>query len=147
MPDPITDPAELRHATLDAIRANPEHWDQSAWRCDTGMCFAGWAAQLAGGVFPYDDNDDRTDIVYGGEEPRAGIVTSPTGQLETISVFAQDRLGLTDDEADILFYGDNDLYDLTELVRRLDAGESILDYLENRFDEDGDDYAEGSGSL
>ncbi len=30
----------LLRQTLEAIKANPETWDQSAWRCSTGMCFA-----------------------------------------------------------------------------------------------------------
>lgn len=38
----------LLDLTLATINYNPERHRQGAWRCGTGMCFAGWAAQLAG---------------------------------------------------------------------------------------------------
>lgn len=44
----------LLDATLAYIEKNPDEWDQSNWRCDTGMCFAGWAAALAGGQYLLD---------------------------------------------------------------------------------------------
>jgi hypothetical protein len=34
-------------ATLAAVEANPEHWNQREW-CGTSHCFAGFAAALAG---------------------------------------------------------------------------------------------------
>lgn len=36
----------LAEQVLGVIDARPEEWDQQSWRCETGMCFAGWAAEL-----------------------------------------------------------------------------------------------------
>lgn len=38
----------LLDLTMATINYNPEQHYQGSWRCGTGMCFAGWAAQLAG---------------------------------------------------------------------------------------------------
>lgn len=42
--------SELAHRVLDQIELHPETWDQNYWRCSTGMCFAGWAAEMSPGV-------------------------------------------------------------------------------------------------
>lgn len=143
--EPITDPVVLRHAALDAIRANPNGWDQSAWRCETGMCFAGHVAQLAGGVFPYDANDFRLTRVDPNPDAapvaHSQIVVSPEGLSSPIAIFARKMLKLDSGQADALFGGGNDLDDLEAMVDKLDAGIDIA------YGWDDDDYDEGSGSL
>lgn len=32
---------------LKHIEDNPQTWTQETWRCDSGMCFAGWAVDLS----------------------------------------------------------------------------------------------------
>lgn len=32
---------------LAAIEENPQHWKQETWRCETGMCLAGWVVTLS----------------------------------------------------------------------------------------------------
>ncbi len=61
----------LLRKTLLAIKKNPKHWDQSAWKCGTSFCFAGWAVKLDGGRFPkgsdtmvYAREDDPADDVF-----------------------------------------------------------------------------------
>lgn len=41
-----------------AIKDHPEHWDQSTWVCDTGMCLAGWATSVAGAKIWLNGNPD-----------------------------------------------------------------------------------------
>ena len=38
----------LAERVLGHITAFPDEHEQNTWRCESGMCFAGWAAQLAG---------------------------------------------------------------------------------------------------
>lgn len=40
---------DLLERTMLHILDKPGEWLQSSWRCESGMCFAGWAATLAGG--------------------------------------------------------------------------------------------------
>ena len=47
----------LLNAVIAQIEAHPETWDQEEWRCETGMCVAGWMCELGGGTWltgPYD---------------------------------------------------------------------------------------------
>lgn len=48
MSDVVTDPyvRDLLVSTYHFIKQNPETWAQETWRCDTGMCFAGWLITL-----------------------------------------------------------------------------------------------------
>lgn len=42
-------------ATLAAIEANPDHWNQTAWHCGTSHCFAGFAEMLRLQMNPTDE--------------------------------------------------------------------------------------------
>lgn len=112
IPDPIT----LRTATIEHIRAHPEEWEQEAWRCASGMCFAGTGVMLAGGTFPFPADE------AGGE-----LVDTPDGRRLPIGLWASEIL--TDDEtdADLLFAADNTLPDLEHMVARLNHGLPIHD--------------------
>lgn len=65
---------KLAYETLDQIEAHPEEWYQDQWRCDTGMCFAGWAATLSGSkfLFPETSASGYRDFVVGqaGDDPK-----------------------------------------------------------------------------
>lgn len=100
---------ELLAQVLGAIKANPKHWDQSTWRCDTGMCFAGWTGELS---HEWNWEDSYTS---------RGFIRLDDGALEHNSVgnFAQDKLGLTSSQADALFNGYNNLEDLEAMVKEL----------------------------
>jgi len=46
---PATQAEQLLVTTWHVIKDNPETWNQSSWRCDTGYCVAGWIDTIAGG--------------------------------------------------------------------------------------------------
>lgn len=126
----------------ETVLRNPEKWDQANWAaikgsdvsCGTTLCLAGWACELAG----------REPLwkAYEGDSIEQqlnnwGIVT--TGLLELteeekeadpnrrvwISHFAQEWLGLTDEQANDLFYAggeDGALAELDELIANAKAG-------------------------
>jgi len=48
---------KLLNDTLNAIKANPDHWEQSKWHCGTSHCLAGFAELLSLGL-PVDSNED-----------------------------------------------------------------------------------------
>ena len=41
--------APLLRQVLKQIETHPETWYQAEYRCESGMCFAGWACELTGG--------------------------------------------------------------------------------------------------
>lgn len=117
---------DLLDRTLAHIEANPEEWKQSVYRCETGMCFAGWVCDLAGGEWlnaPFDHwpdalaaepTDDPLRVVkFGGRRP--GV---------TASYRAMRLLGITDEQADDLFEAQNALAELREIVAEIKAGAS-----------------------
>jgi hypothetical protein len=102
--------AELAWNVYDAINANPAHFDMDNWaraaanapmigleqltspECGTTACFAGWAIVLSGYQITRD-----LEIV------KANRVV-PT----TFSTLAASLLGLSDEQAEDLFYVDNE---------------------------------------
>jgi hypothetical protein len=122
---------ELLEETYRFIEANPQHWNQRSWRCKTGMCFAGWAAELAGGewlldarkAFTYDS--DTVDMAGDYLVPAEGDVKRYKRTLvvegETLEgTHVEDRaarvLGLNYEESEALFDGSNDLEDLRRVI-------------------------------
>jgi hypothetical protein len=97
----------LLRKTMEYIEAHPEKWDQGDWvsfgpTCKTTMCFAGTAAYLAGAV------------MVPGDIERC---TLPDGSRESIPGYAIEQLGLSDAQADAIFYsGPNSPRELRELV-------------------------------
>lgn len=47
---------ELLQLTLDMIKSNLEHWDQTKWHCGTTHCFAGGIVKNLLGLTPYQAN-------------------------------------------------------------------------------------------
>ncbi|WP_123788282.1 hypothetical protein [Phytoactinopolyspora halophila] len=43
----MSDPGQLLLDALEAIKANPDRHKQDEYRCKTGMCLAGWMAEVA----------------------------------------------------------------------------------------------------
>lgn len=114
--DETTINAPLLRKVLHQIETEPGTWFQGAYRCGTGMCFAGWAAQLAGGRWASGDGEGL--IAEEGED-------SYTCADGTKIVGAHSRgmrvLGLDDDQADELFDGTNDLDAIRQTVTELIA--------------------------
>ena len=89
---------ELLQLTLDTIKANPQHWDQTSWHCGTTHCFAGFAELLSKNL--------SLDTYIDGYEINSWEVID----------YALAKLGLTDDQAVQLFNPTNTLEDLERMV-------------------------------
>jgi hypothetical protein len=101
----MTRNVELLQATMQQILDNPEQHDQMSFvdenACGTTACFAGWAALLSG---------------WSVRQIRlANCMYSVGAKL----------LGLTDDEASILFYSSNSRAALELMVRDLVNGDEL----------------------
>jgi hypothetical protein len=118
------------------IEAHPQRWTQDAWRCETGMCFAGWAVELSGRQWagPPTSRPGRSYVIalpddeaHGcdvwGHQNDDGTVVSVTAAYAVAGWL----LGLDFNEANALFYGGNDLADLRAYVEQIVAGEVIQD--------------------
>jgi hypothetical protein len=99
------------------IEAHPETWNQQVYRCKTGMCVAGWAAQLAGGQWL---NGPES---YGKDADNDALIAEPydrpgdiylLGGASVVDADSRARLliGLSSDEADALFEADLTLDDI-----------------------------------
>lgn len=106
----------------------PTWWDQSNWRCETGMCFAGYAARVAGYEWGFNLGSRYMAYVLVGQEELAAIsgendaerphalppyrfspLKTPDGRWTAhVADVMQYRLGLTRGEADELFARAND---------------------------------------
>lgn len=127
---------------LKAIKENPEYHDQSMWHCGTSHCFAGTAQLIARGfpITTYVGEDyDNKKIRRLCSIAKIRALNGDEGGLSYYfaSDDAQRWLGLTQDEADLLFNSENDLSDLTDIVRLLSDKKSVplRQYLEE-YDEE-----------
>lgn len=102
----------LMREVLTHIEEHPQGWTQSNWRCETGMCFAGWTAVIAGAEWA---NDNPNDGLY-----RYVIAPGGTSMPEPVWKFAYDALGFENYDADDatigLFEGGNSLPTLRRYV-------------------------------
>lgn len=114
---------KLLRTTLAHIEAEPEKWDQKDWRCGTGMCFAGWAATLAGGKWAYGPDETGRDML--AAEPEDDELSRRLGTIQAADR-AQRLLGLNEWDADELFDGGNDLDDLRRIVESLCMREELV---------------------
>lgn len=120
----LTPNVPLLRETLARIEANPAEWDQTSYRCDSGMCFAGWACDLSGGTWPFPPTS------YSYAHYLDAVDGDPVDEVKVIDgrrvVVAQDRarriLGLRWAVAGRLFEADNDLVDLRRLVTGICEG-------------------------
>jgi hypothetical protein len=143
---------ELLTETLDHIKNNPQQWRQDFWfinfdphgneihekitldveeinSCGTAFCFAGHAALKAGAEAPPKDRPWCEGWKVEG---------SP------VEVWSAARLGISNEQADILFDSSNTLNDLEVLVQALidnpEATQDELGKLTSWFE--GDDYCD-----
>lgn len=125
------------NAVRSLIKASPEKHDQGDWAsidveqievpdgatvrlsCGTTACVAGWAATLAGAKFLF-SSDSIDEGAYHASE-----VETVDGRVQTVSEHAQKVLGLSYDEASILFDGDLERGEVLDLLKRLVKGKKI----------------------
>jgi hypothetical protein len=118
---------DLLRRTLRQIETHPETWNQGTWRCQSGMCFAGWTATLAGREWAYPDSSPDSSMLLAEEEDPQAFVMRWDDEPEVIYVAtaAKALLGLDETEADLLFYGGNTLRTIKAYVANLIAGRDI----------------------
>lgn len=115
-------------------------WDQGYWfrsferwdilnqedvntTCGTAMCFAGWKVYLDGHTkFVPAARDEY------GDYHDSRMVNPTTGKAVTYAEardYAMKALGLTEEQADLLFSEDNELYDLERVIRNIEVDSKI----------------------
>ncbi len=99
-------------------------WDQTAWRCQTGMCFAGWAITLTGGRWwlneVTEENEDDGAILY-AEDGDENVFFEDGMRLVGARSRATRILGLDWEQASALFHPTNNLRVLRQMVSDLKA--------------------------
>ena len=102
----MSDVAVMRR-TLEQVLAHPEAHGQGSWVCRTSACWAGWTVLLHRQLTPAAATAMRWPARASGDgwtwtDPRDGEVYV---SYLAIQAEAQFLLGLTDDEAEVLFIG------------------------------------------
>lgn len=96
--------ATIAHIEANPAEANPAEWKQSTWR----MCLAAHAAILGGGRWVHQDRAGY--LTPEPDDPDHHLAKLRGGEQATHAADrAQRILGLTDDQAERLFYTTNDL--------------------------------------
>lgn len=116
----ISPNALLLRRTLAHIEAHPGTWQQDTYRCETGMCFAGWACELAGGrwAFPADGARPQYLLAVQGDDPREVRFISGHRVIRAADR-ARRILGLSHGQSLRLFDEDNNLTSLRAMVADL----------------------------
>lgn len=109
----------LLRRTMEQIETHPETWDQANYRCDTGMCFAGWACELSGGTWSTGPDGPLSDYLIAEPDDGEDMFGRWDMRLVTAHNRARRLLGLDGGQADELFDQDNDLDDLRRMVAEL----------------------------
>ena len=111
---------ELAHKVLDHITANPKTWNQEEWRCDSGMCYAGWAVTLSDAGLRW-LNDDTSWVILPEGFPEVHYEWKEDGERRAQAVnVAEILLDIDNLSARRLFRSVNTLEDLREYVRILE---------------------------
>jgi hypothetical protein len=106
---------QLLEKTMQHIKDHPEDHMQSMWVCGTSACFAGWASILNGMTF-----EGVEHLSY-----RIPVRDESGACHSLVYLHAQKVLGLTRDEATILFGGCNSIPMLELMVKDLVNGEDL----------------------
>ena len=107
---------ELLQKTLDTIKANPKHWNQRYWHCGTSHCLAGFAELLA----------NNLSVETSEEQVRALKLSELRCSTRE---YAEELLGISDEDSDVLFYEHNTLKQLERMVAHLIEHGSLEDYI------------------
>lgn len=133
---------QLLRDTIDYIDAHPDEHDQDDWvqPCGTAFCYAGHAALLAGATRPGLEITRGESTWYVDTQTLESVIGRYFDVKEhvlEVSVFAEQKLGLTYNEADIMFSEVRTRAELRLLVDAFDEGAWISD----------DDYIWVNGEL
>jgi len=124
----MTPNVPLLRKVMEHIEAHPEQHVQRSWRCGTGMCFAGWAADFSGLEWVYDPDHLDAELVYTDDD---AVLTAALWEVDEVNgrtavpvVYAAQRvLGLTARQARWLFASTHSRANLREIVTSLAGGE------------------------
>ncbi len=109
---------DRRRQVLDWIKANPQHWNQVDWHCQTSHCVAGVAEMFSLNLDPMSPSDCET-VIY--DMLKSGLkIPTP--------LRAREWMGLSEAQADTLFDADNSLGYIEKLFGCIDP---IPDSFEN----------------
>lgn len=87
---------QLLDAALAAADADPAAYTPASWRCETGMCLAGWTVTVAGLRWAHPVTSAEADLVVDRD-----------GKERYAECAARDLLGLAIMQADALFGAQN----------------------------------------
>lgn len=117
--------APLARKVLEHIEAHPETHDQGEWRCSTGMCVAGWTAELDGAVWarPANDPDGHAIFVRSGSRRPGDVGALIDGHpCVTVREHATGALGLDRYQATVLFGAHNTAADCRRILEDIAGG-------------------------
>jgi hypothetical protein len=122
---------ELFKKIHEVVSANPQRHDQATWEgqsvgdCGTTRCVAGWAVHLATGQKVFRWESGVPNVLLSGATVRLarehGIPAESGDDPGVVPKVASKMLGLTDVEAEYLFYADDDR--AREIVAAAAAGD------------------------
>jgi hypothetical protein len=99
---------QLLDTVMTHIEEHPDEHVQENWRCETGMCFAGWAVALSG-RYEWVSDDPRSVDYEVVREKATGYTTSAMHA-------AEDLLGLRPSQGYALFHAGNSRDRLRQLI-------------------------------
>ena len=113
----------LLQKTLETIKANPTHWNQKNWHCNSSHCFAGFTELLYFGLPIYSNVETlrKDERIY---DPIALHEDFSWGTRNN----ATNALGLTVEDATLLFAGGNTLADIESMVVHLVKFENLINW-------------------
>lgn len=114
----------LLDAVIEHIGGHPETWNQDDYRCGSGLCVAGLAAEMAGGRWAADPDDVAAAwLLAEGDDPPGDVL--PVGPHRRV-VAARSRairlLEISSGTASNLFYGANSLDTIRRIRDEIAAG-------------------------
>lgn len=138
--------------TITHIKDHPEKHKQGTWTCATGACMAGWAALLHGWeatryngwVVPpgmareFNQELEKWAHEEGMDSHRYGtqlwfIGYHPHFHAQFVPDLARNILGITEDDAAVMFDAYNTADNLALMVKTLANGDSLLDHFRLSF--------------
>jgi hypothetical protein len=117
----MTPNGTLAYLVLDYVTAHPELLDSSTW-CGTACCFAGHTVALIGGRIQAESVELSSlpaEAVARIRDERPGWADLADDRPTSVRAAAKAALGLTNWQATNLFWGNNTLSTLTDLVASL----------------------------
>lgn len=121
-------------AEAESTKESGSAWNQEDWvtpnvpECGTAYCIAGKAVSNAGYSMLIESGPAGVNFVYDAE--------APDGRGSDIGDLAQQLLGLTEEQSEVLFYAYNTIEDLKRITKELASGESLeeeADYLQQNY--------------